>query len=675
MHKKLLLALSVILIPALVTENALAKTAATMPSKKPSSDIPERREFPVNPTIKPCEDFYAYTCSEALSGFKLRDDRSKHTFSFSDSSERLLKKKEQFLGNLKTSKDHLSPRSETLKTVFNSCLNSKASAKEERSIVETTKSEINNINSRQAYTDFLAKNYRAGHPMVWDFDDIANQDDPKQSDVSVLPDFMTLPERSYYANEALIKDYKDVLTDFFKTLKWDHPEKRAENLIALEKSYAQVFPLPAEFRELLTKRLNISKADLLKKYPGIGLENLMGGVPDNVQVREFSAASIKWLSDELNRADTEKTGYSTLRDHLAWHSLAHVMDDAYPEFFKRLFQFNKKHLGGADKRPPRSERCTQTVMNEFGREIDAELIDVVFPNFPAEKVTGLGEKIRQAIIARMEKSDWLSSETRKEGIAKVKAMKLQLVKPKTDEEWDFNLPAEYKKDQPYANRFTVVAKRREKMLQRIGKPRNPDVWGMGPLTVNAYYNPTVNKFVMPIGILQYPFFDVSAPDEINLGAVGVVLGHEMGHGIDDKGSHYDKDGKLRQWMKDEEVKTFVSRGDHLVEQFNKIGHNGKLTLGENMADLSGLTFAWDAAFPESKGRLEDKQGFYLQYARLWCETMRPKYREMKLKTDPHAVGEARVNEQMKHQTGFFESYSCKASDKLWLEPAARVKIW
>jgi putative endopeptidase len=254
-------------------------------------------------------------------------------------------------------------------------------------------------------------------------------------------------------------------------------------------------------------------------------------------------------------------------------------------------------------------------------------------------------------------------------------MKLQLVKPSNDEEWDFNLPGTYQKDKPLSNRFMVNTKRREKMIQRISKPRNPNIWGMGPLTVNAYYNPTSNKFVMPIGILQYPFFDVNAPDEINLGAVGVVLGHEIGHGIDDKGSKYDKVGKIRQWMKDDEVKNFMSRGDRLVAQFDAIGHNGKLTLGENMADLSGLTFAWDAAFKGGAGTPELKKGFYIQYARLWCETIRPKFREMRLKTDPHATGEARVNEQMKHQTGFAEQFSCKANNKLWLDPDKRVKIW
>lgn len=643
--------------------------------KTPTSDIPDRREFPVNDKFNPCDDFYAYACSEALSEFKLRDDRSKHTFSFSDSSERLLKKKEKFLEDLNKSKAPLSERRQTLKTVYDACMNVPASTSEEKSVIKETLAAIASIKTPADYNTFNAKQYAAGRADVWDFGDIANQDKPLESDVYMLPDFMTLPERSYYDNKELAKDFQSVMTDFFKAVKLDKPEKRAAALFELEKSYAQVFPLPAEFRELLTKRVYVTRQDLLKKYPGIGLEYLLKDVPENVQIRDFSPASMKWLTDYLASAGSDETKLAIIKDHLAWSTVSKFLDDSNPKFFKKWFEFRHKHLGGPAKRSPRKERCTDFVMDRFGRELDAEMIDVVFPNFPSEKIIGLGEKIRSAVISRMEQSNWLSPETRKEGIEKVKVMKLQLVKPSNDEEWDFNLPGTYEKDKPLSNRFMVNTKRREKMIQRISKPRNPNIWGMGPLTVNAYYNPTSNKFVMPIGILQYPFFDVNAPDEINLGAVGVVLGHEIGHGIDDKGSKYDKDGKIRQWMKDEEVKNFVSRGDRLVAQFDAIGHNGKLTLGENMADLSGLTFAWDAAFPAGFGKHELKRGFYIQYARLWCETIRPKFREMRLKTDPHAVGEARVNEQMKHQTGFAEEFSCKAGNKLWLDPDKRVTIW
>lgn len=657
---------------AIVTTYCLGVSlfAHAAPAKKPTSDIPDRREFPVSETIKPCDDFYGYACSEALAGFKLRDDRSKHTFSFNDSHERLLKKKEEFLKDITKPGFKGSNRTDTLSVSYQACMNSKAAAAEERQLLKSRSQEIAAIKSAESFANDWAKAGERGAYRVWQFSDMANQDNPLSSDVYVLPELMTLPERSYYDNAALMKDYQALVTDFFKIIGWSDAAKRAKRVLAFEKSFAQVYPLPAEFRELLTKRLYISKSELIKKYPELHLEKLLARVPESVPVREFSAASIEFLAKAV-----AENRFEDIRDVVAWQSLADIPDDAYPAFFKKQFDFNHKYLGGPAKRSPRGERCTKLVMSDFGREMDAELVDKFFPNFPAERIVSLGEKIRTAIIDRMKASTWLSDKTRDAAIAKVRSMKLQLVKPSNDEEWDFNLPATYNKSTPIANRQTVIAGRREKSLQRIVKPRNPNIWGMSPLTINAYYNPMENKFVMPIGILQYPFFDVEASDAINLGAVGAVMGHEMGHGIDDKGAKYDKDGKLQQWMTDEEIKTFTSRGQKLVAQFNAIGHNGQLTLGENMADLSGLSFAYDAAFPGGQGSPTEKKGFFLQYARAWCGTMLPKFREMMLKTDPHSIGEARVNEQVKHQGSFAEAYQCKVGDKMFLDPAQRIMIW
>jgi putative endopeptidase len=193
-----------------------------------------------------------------------------------------------------------------------------------------------------------------------------------------------------------------------------------------------------------------------------------------------------------------------------------------------------------------------------------------------------------------------------------------------------------------------------------------------------------NVFVLPAGILQYPFYDPTLPEKLNLGAIGAVTGHELGHSIDDKGAKYDEKGRLHQWMSDKDIKEFQKRGGQFVERFAKIGHNGKLTLGENTADHVGLTFAFQAAFgkdafrsstPKTPERLEEERGFFTQFARAWCQVMRPKYREMLLKTDPHASGEARVDEQVKHQPGFQESFGCKAGDPMYLPPEDRIRVW
>ncbi len=216
-------------------------------------------------------------------------------------------------------------------------------------------------------------------------------------------------------------------------------------------------------------------------------------------------------------------------------------------------------------------------------------------------------------------------------------------------------------------------------FDRLGKPVDKTIWYTGPLTVNAYYSPTSNKFVMPAGILQYPFYDPQLPEWVNLGAVGAVVGHELGHGVDDQGSKYDENGKVRQWMTSKDVQMFKKRGEKMIAQFKAAGHNGELTLGENIGDLVGVTFALNAAkkvMPvDPVGRQQAMKGFFLQWARAWCGVMRPKQIEMRLKTDPHALVWERVNQQMKHQPDFHQVYSCKAGDKLFLPKEEQITIW
>ena len=228
---------------------------------------------------------------------------------------------------------------------------------------------------------------------------------------------------------------------------------------------------------------------------------------------------------------------------------------------------------------------------------------------------------------------------------------------------------------PSANARKLILAGHRRAFKKMREGVNQEAWGMGPLTVNAYYSPDKNKFVLPIGILQYPFFMKDGSLAENLGAVGAVVGHELGHGIDDEGSKFDANGKLNTWMREEDIKTFQERGQRMLKQFDRIGHNGQLTQGENIADLVGLTFAYEAAFPQGQGKREDKQKFFTSYARVWCGVMREKTKEMQLKTDPHSLGYARINEQVRHQPGFYEAFSCNRNNKLYLNESDRIRIW
>jgi putative endopeptidase len=634
-----------------------------------SSEIPERREFPVNKSINPCQDFYGYTCSLVNQSFKLREDRSRHTFAFNDSAERILEAKKKFLAGLGEA-TNLTPRGNTLKTIFKACMNEEASRAEEKKLVEAVQKSVLANDTHREFQKFVASKILSSDLSFLGFDNIANHDDPDTFDLIIMADLQTLPERSYYDKPEVYGDFEALVTDFFKTLGFKDFAARAKSVVQFEKEFAQTYPLPVEFRELYSTKTGISRAELQKRYPSFMLTELLKEIPETTHIRNMTPDNFEFLSRAL-----EQTPVDTLKNVYLFNAASPYMDDAFPAYFQKQFDFRKKHLGGPDKRPDRNERCTKLVMSRFEKELDAEMLPLLFPHFPEAKIVSLAERVRSSIVTGIESNKWLTAESKAAAIKKIRTARLQLVKPKREKDWDFNPKATYKEDQPYENIKNLNFALMKRTLSEFKEKRNRDKWSMGPLTVNAYYSPSDNKFVMPIGILQYPFYDPELPVEVNLAAVGMVVGHELGHGIDDKGSKYDHKGRLDKWMKDEDLEKFKVRGQKLIGQFEKIGHNGKLTLGENIGDLVGLTFAYNAAFPGGKGDVPSKQAFFTQYGRLWCTVERPKFREMLLKVGPHAMGDARVNQQVMHQPGFSEAFSCAPGSAMTLPESERVTIW
>jgi len=641
---------------------------------KKTSKIPERRAFPVSTKVNPCTDFFKYSCDGAIDSFQLRDDRSRHIFAFNDSAERVLLKKKAYLKVLQGMKPS-DDRGRQLKAYYGSCVNVPARKKEELAYLAKIAGEVTPLKTKNALMAYSMKKGIAGENAHVGFGNIANLNNSDMYDFLVLPSRLaSMPDRSYYKNKALIAEYKTLLAGFFKLMKMDKPDQRAQWVIDFETKYINMYPTPAERRQIWTMNKYATKAQLKSMAPNLQMDMLLAKVPKNVKIRNpmdttFVAAN----------AMIGKTPLEALKSVWLYQNLADVIDESYPEYFKKQFAFSHRHLGGPPVRTELTERCTQDVMSKFTKEIDAELFPQLFPNFPEKRFVALLEKVRGSIIKGLKNNKWLSASGKKNAILKVEKAKFQVVKPKTEKEWDFNPVATYSSSQYLANNLKLAKLLTDREFKRLPKPIDKTLWGMGPLTVNAYYSPTENKFVMPAGILQYPFYDPSLPDWVNLGAVGAVVGHELGHGVDDQGSKYDDKGKVKQWMTKADIATFGKRSEALIKQFDNAGHNGRLTLGENIGDLVGVTFALDAAksvMPKDPAKRKlATQNFFRQYARAWCGVMRPKEKERLLKVDPHSLVWARVNEQMKHQPDFASAYNCKAGDKLVLPKEDVVRVW
>lgn len=656
--------------------------ACSSPSKKSSSDltaktllegskVPARRNFPLSTTVKPCEDFHRYVCEPTESTFDLPADRSTWLFSFSDSAERILHAKKNFFKMAGSGFTPKLKRTENVIHLYKACMNEKARAEEEKAFVQSQKEAILGVKAREQMRDLLKSRLLSADFSIVNAFDLTKLDDPTINDVAFLSAGMSLPEKRTYQEKDALQDLEKLAKALFEAAGADQADARAKDVVDFEQKLAKSYLVPEKLRKRFTVNTTITRAKLLASYPELGLDRVLAKVPAKTGVRDIVPSSLKFLNQSVKTAPVRQ-----LQSVLLYHTLRTVMDDGYPEYYKVFHDFQNRHFGAPPIRPPRDERCTRLAMGHLGMELDAELIEILYPDFQRKSVVELGEQVRSTIVDGLKKNKWLSESARAAAIEKIQKADLKLVRPERDEDWDFLKVDGLSSDRPLANEKMIAEAEVEEMLRKIAEPRNRNLWYMSPLTVNAYYSADDNQFVLPQGILQYPFFDAQISRVQNLGAMGMVVGHELGHGIDDEGAKFDSQGRLRTWMSKSDLKEFAHRGEKLVAQFDKVGHNGKLTLGENIGDNVGLRFALETAF--SNGKTDDMakaREFFEAYGRVWCTVQRPEAVKAQLKTNPHALPRERINQQVIHQDLFYQAFQCKAGDKMFLEPKGRVQVW
>ena len=485
------------------SDAAPAIKSETRPTQEPSSAIPARRDFPLNEKIKPCEDFHGYVCSQAEANFKLRDDRSRHTFSFSDSDERILDAKKAFFRNLPQEKK-LSARAQQFKDFYIGCMDEKSRASEEKKKVTHIKADLDKIKTAKEFVRFLNAQTFDGQEALVHIYSSPNLDNAKKLDSGFGASLMNLPDHSYYAKPDVIEAYTKLLTQFFKTvdpkITEEDAAKRAKAQVDLQQEFIKTYPESATRRQRWSEKRDAPQADVLAKYPNLQLNAFLSKTPKSTLVNIPIPESLVFINEKMTDANLD-----VFKDYYLNKYASSMMDEAYPDYFAARFEFNRKFFGGPEKRSDLQERCTSTVDDYFGLELDQVLVDRLFPGFKDEKVHELIEKIRSSILAGIERNTWLTPGAKTEALRKIKTARLQLVRPHTDKEWDFLPVQKYSKKQYLANMEIHARATLQKTMTDLRHPANQDAWGMSPLTVNAYYSPNENKFVLPIGILQYPF--------------------------------------------------------------------------------------------------------------------------------------------------------------------------
>ncbi|MFT4186251.1 MAG: M13-type metalloendopeptidase [Micrococcaceae bacterium] len=514
--------------------------------------------------------------------------------------------------------------------------------------------------------------------------------DPGNPEKNILHIFQAgigLPDESYYREDdfaEIRKEYVTYAKDMYELAGNKDAENQADTLYKFEETIAKHHWDNVSNRDA-HKTYNLFEFDKLKKeYPKLAAWLLGLGLTKKqvAQVNIYQPSYIEAMEELL--AEDNVAAIKDLLELEIIRSYAPYLSD---DFVKRNFEFYSHKLSGTPQMRVRWKRGVSFTEGVLGEAIGQVYVAEYFPETSKKKMEKLVEYLIKAYEQSINDLDWMSEET------KVKAQdKLSKFIPKIGypDKWrDYsNLEIDAKDLIGNVQRSNTFDLNYE--FNKLGKPIDPDEWLMYPQTVNAYYHPTRNEIVFPAAILSYPFFDPERDAASNFGAIGAVIGHEIGHGFDDQGSNYDGNGKLVNWWNDKDRESFTKLTKKLVEQYNALSPeecpknhvNGELTLGENIGDLGGLGIAYQAYKLMLDGKddevidgLTGDQRFFYSWANSWRSMIRPEEALNRLTTDPHSPNEFRCNQIVKNIDAFYEAFNVKENDEMWLEAKDRVIIW
>ena len=496
-----------------------------------------------------------------------------------------------------------------------------------------------------------------------------------------------LPDRDYYFNEAerfvsIRHAYLVHIEKMFKLAGLENGATSAAMLLDLETKLAKHHWTRVESRDSekrynkipVDELTNLTSAFNWKAYlKAQGVEN-----QKNLIVNQPSFA--KGFGEVF-----ESTSVEDWRTYLKWQALNQYAAYLNKDIVDQNFAFYSTKLNGQKEQKPRWKRGVNVVNANLGEVIGKIYVDRHFKPQAKARMSQLVENLRGAYGESIDNLEWMSADTKKAAKVKLAGFTPKIGYP---DRWEDYSKLDIYPTDLVGNIIRSRSLNHQKNLERLGGPIRTWEWGMTPQTVNAYYSPTRNEIVFPAAILQPPFFNMAADDAVNYGGIGAVIGHEMGHGFDDQGSRYDKDGNLRNWWTEADLKAFKVRTAQLVKQydsyqvFDDLNVNGKLTLGENIGDLSGLTIAYKAYKKSLNGQpapvidgLTGDQRFFMGFAQIWRVKMTEKALRNRVATDPHSPGKFRALGSLSNMDDFYKAFDVKPGDAMYIPPEKRVKIW
>lgn len=636
-------------------------------------------------TVVAQNDFYQYACGGWMEKNPLTAEYSRYG-SFDVVAEENRKQLNELIGNIAAKQHNHGTIEQKIGDLYNMAMDT--TRRDEEGIKPILKSleEIDLMSDRSELSAFLGRSMECGIFGMYVDADAMN------SSMNLLQTYQggfALGEKDYYFDTDeqttyIRNEYQKHIAKMFELCGYIDGELAAEIVLRMETRLAKAAFDNVQLRDPMANYNKMSIDELKALVPEIDWQAYFAAL--GVETQQISVSQIPHLK-ECGRFLAEES-LSDLKTYFSWQVIDGAANYLSNDLYMENFHFYGTILSGKQEPSPLWKRAVGIVNGTLGEAVGQMYVKQYFPEENKQRMLTLVHNLQTALGERIDLQDWMSDETKAKAHEKLNTFYIKIGYPDKWRDYtdlDIDPTISYYENLERASKFEQAYS-----LSFVDKPVDKDKWYMTPQTVNAYYNPSTNEICFPAGILQYPFFDMQADDAFNYGAIGVVIGHEMTHGFDDQGAQFDKDGNLNNWWTDEDKTQFEARTKVMAEYFNGIEvapgvmANGYLTLGENIADHGGLNVSFQAfqnAQAAAKKPLDTVDGFtpeqrfFLAYANLWANNIRPEQILVQTKSDPHSLGRWRVNGALPHINAWYEAWGVTPESPMYVAPENRVTIW
>ena len=635
----------------------------------------------------PQNDFYQFACGGWMQNNPLPGEYARFG-TFDQLGLRNLEQVNELIQNLAREQHDKGSIAQKIGDLYNLAMD-----KERRNIdginpIKKSLDEIEAISDRSQLSAFLGKSMECGLFALYVEADAMN------SSMNILNESQAgfaLGEKEYYFDEdehttMIRNEYVKHIAKMFSLCNMKDSEAAAETVFRLEKRLAGAALNNVELRDPVANYNKMSFSELKELVPELDWGEFFAAM--NIQTESLSVGQIRHLQEVGKMLADEPL--EDLKKLFAWQVIDGAASYLSDDLYNQNFDFYGRILSGKKEQSPLWKRAVGIVNGTLGEAVGQMYVEKYFPKENKERMLALVKNLQASLGERIAAVEWMSAETKAKALEKLDAFTIKIGYPDTWRDYtklEIDPALSYYENLERAAKFEL-----EYSLSYLDKPVDKTKWYMTPQTVNAYYNPSSNEICFPAGILQPPFFDMSADDAFNYGAIGVVIGHEMTHGFDDQGCQFDKDGNLNNWWTDKDRANFRKRTKVMENFFSAIEvapgvhANGAFTLGENIADHGGLQVSFQAfrkneAAKAKEDRLQTLDGFtpeqrfFLSYANVWAANIRPEEILQRTKSDPHSLGRWRVNGALPHIAGWYEAWGVTKRSPLYVAPKKRVHIW